>query len=60
MSNEQLSQSAYRQTNPQLSKYPPPLIPVRHINGGMRFDGAQNHYPSPDVVDLSATTRYVE
>lgn len=56
--NDQLPQPAYRQTNPQIHKYPPPLIPVRHLNGGMRFDAAQNHYPSQDVVDLSATTRY--
>ncbi|XP_017782771.1 PREDICTED: uncharacterized protein LOC108567069 isoform X2 [Nicrophorus vespilloides] len=32
-----------------LHKYPPPLIPVRHLNGGMRYDTY-----SSEVVDLSA------
>ncbi|KAF2885719.1 hypothetical protein ILUMI_20492 [Ignelater luminosus] len=49
-----LSQSGYRQAAPQMHKYPPPLIPVRHLNGELRYDTPQNHYRSPDVVDLSA------
>ncbi|XP_018329512.1 uncharacterized protein LOC108739906 isoform X2 [Agrilus planipennis] len=49
-----LSQSGYRQSNPQMPKFhPPPLIPVRHLNGGMRYD-TPNHYGGTDVVDLSS------
>ncbi|KAF5285701.1 hypothetical protein FQA39_LY16507 [Lamprigera yunnana] len=48
-----LSQQGYRQATAQMHKYPPPLIPVRHLNGELRYDATQNHYRGPEVVDLS-------
>lgn len=48
--------SAYRAQQmaapPQQPKYPPPLIPVRHLNGALRYDGPQ-YGQGMDVVDLA-------
>lgn len=52
-----LAQSGYRGQIPQ-PKYPPPLIPVRHLNGGLRYDGPQ-YGQAMDAVDLSAAPKYV-
>lgn len=27
--------TGYHQTGPQMNKFPPPLVDVRHMNGGM-------------------------
>lgn len=53
-----LSQQGYRgQLVQQQPKYPPPLIPVRHLNGTLQYDGPQ--YQAMDAVDLSAPPRYM-
>lgn len=52
-----LSQAGYRSQMVQ-PKYPPPLIPVRHVNGGLRYDGSQ--YQPLDAVDLTAAPGYVD
>lgn len=52
-----LAQSGYR-GQIQQPKYPPPLIPVRHLNGGLRYDGPQ-YGQALDAVDLSAAPKYV-
>lgn len=47
--------AAYRaqQMASQQPKYPPPLIPVRHLNGGLhRYDGPQ-YGQAMDAVDLA-------
>lgn len=46
--------NAYRaqQMAPQQPKYPPPLIPVRHLNGALRYDTPQ-YGQGMDVVDLA-------
>lgn len=36
----------------QQPKYPPPLIPVRHLNGGLRYDGPQ-YAQGMEIVDLA-------
>ncbi|KAK4871603.1 hypothetical protein RN001_015727 [Aquatica leii] len=54
MGEPSLSQQGYRQATSQMHKYPPPpLIPVRHLNGELRYETPQNHYRGPEVVDLS-------
>ncbi|KAF5297165.1 hypothetical protein FQR65_LT10064 [Abscondita terminalis] len=54
MGESSLAQQGYRQTASQMHKYPPPpLIPVRHLNGELRYE-TQNHYRGPDIVDLSS------
>ncbi|KAK5639009.1 hypothetical protein RI129_011501 [Pyrocoelia pectoralis] len=53
MAEPGLSQQGYRQPGTQMHKYPPPLIPVRHLNGEVRYESPPNHYRTQDVVDLS-------
>lgn len=57
-----LSQQGYRgqlvQQQQQQPKYPPPLIPVRHLNGTIQYDGTQ-YQAAMDAVDLSAPPRYI-